>query len=90
MRAVLEFEHYLGSVEELLTELGVPGVFSSPASVKQIEGLYDQGAPLDVVLRGIMLGAERKVKKGGEVRALGDLMRTVKAELRRAADRGTV
>ena len=86
----MDFEHYLGSVEELLTELGVPGVFSSPSSVKQIEGLYDAGAPLDVVLRGIALGAERKVKKGGEVRALGDLMRTVRAEVRRVAARGSI
>ena len=86
----MEFERYLACVEELLTELGVSGVFSSPSAVKKIEDLYDCGAPLDVVLNGIMLGAERKVKKGGEVRGLGDLMRTVKAELRRVAARGSM
>jgi len=90
MGRFVEFESYLSSVEGLLRDLGVPGVFSSPAAVKQIEGLYDSGAPLDVVLRGLELGAERKIKKGSEVRGLGDLMRTVRSELRRLESRGSL
>ena len=86
----MEFEYYLASVEELLTELGVPGLFSSPSAVRKIEELYDCGAPLDVVLRGIALGTERKVKKGIEVRSLGELMQTIKAEVRRVAERGNL
>ena len=90
MGRFVEFESYLSSVEDFLRDLGVPGVFSSPAAVKQVEGLYDSGAPLDVVLRGLELGAEKKIKKGVEVRGLGDLMRTVKAEIRRLETRGSL
>ena len=84
MSEVLKFENYLAAIEELMLDLGVVGIFSSSDEVRRIEKLYDAGAPLEVVLRGILLGAERRVKKGNEVRGVKDVLRTVNAELRRS------
>ncbi len=79
-----DFAPFLDEVEALLVELGRPGLISSPRDVERLMKLFDAGAPIDVVLRGIETGARRRLAGGKEVSGLGDLMPAVRAELRRA------
>ena len=82
------FEPFLAEVEAALVELGRPGLISSPREVERLMKLFDAGAPLDVVLRGIESGAHRRLAGGKEISGLGDLMPSVRAELRRAGVTG--
>ena len=78
------FAPFLAEVEAFLLDLGRPGLLSSPRDVERLMKLFDAGAPLDVVLRGMETGARRRLSAGQEVRKLSDLLPTVRAELRRA------
>lgn len=79
----LSFAAYLSEIQATLHELAVPGLFSSRRDVDHLERLYDAGADLDVVIRGIERGFSRKISQGKDVRGVGDLMATIRAELRR-------
>jgi hypothetical protein len=78
------FAAFLSEVEALLLELGRPGLVSSPRDVERLMKLFDAGAPLDVVLRGMETGARRRLAGGKEIKKLSELLPAVRAELRRA------
>ena len=77
-------EIYIDEIQDFLHDLGVSGILSSRKDLHQVEKLYDSGAPLDVVLRGMLIGFERRTKSGKDVARLGDLLPTIRAEVRRA------
>ncbi len=79
----LSFATYLAEIQAALHELGIPGLFSSRRDVDHLERLYDAGADLDVVIRGVERGFSKKISQGRDVRGVGDVMATVRAELRR-------
>ena len=79
-----DFESFVEAVQELLHDLGIPGVFSSRKALGMLEKLFDLGVSLEVVQRGILTGFDRKIKRGKEVRGLGDLLPTIRAEARRS------
>ncbi|MBR57363.1 MAG: hypothetical protein CMH54_04815 [Myxococcales bacterium] len=79
-----DFESFVDAVQELLHDLGVPGVFSSRKALAILEKLFDLGVSLEVVQRGILTGFDRKTKRGKEVRGLSDLLPTIRAEARRS------
>ena len=78
------FESFVDAVQELLHDLGIPGIFSSRNALGRLEKLYDLGVSLEVIQRGILTGFDRKLKRGKEVRGLGDLLPTIRAEARRS------
>ena len=74
---------WLDAIGVLLSDLGVPGICASAKDLGHLEKLYDAGAPLDVVLRGIELGYERRIARGRPVDRIADLLPTIRAEIRR-------
>ena len=79
----LTFAEYLSEIQATLHELGIPGLFSSRRDIDHVERLYDAGADLDVVIRGIERGFTKKIRQGRDVRGVGPLMSTIRAELRK-------
>jgi hypothetical protein len=79
-----QLENYIDQIQDFLHDLGVPGILSSRKDLHHVEKLYDSGAPLDVVLRGMLIGFERRTKSGKDVQKLGDLLPTIRSEVRRA------
>jgi len=80
----LSFARFLDEIQATLHDLGIPGLFSSRKDIQHLEGLYESGAELDIVIRGIERGFRQKVKKGRDVRGVGELLPTIRAELRRS------
>ena len=83
-------ESYIDQIQDFLHDLGVSGILSSRKDLHHVENLYDAGAPLDVVLRGMLMGFERRTKSGKDVQRLGDLLPTIRAEVRRAGIQETL